>query len=386
MRSSLVSSPSGRRVGIWLGLVAWPLVGWIGLSGCSPPSSSSSADTRPVLVALTNNVILPTLRDLDAKTGVLVERTAALSTSPSADTLSSAQAAWRDARASWERTEAFRFGPAETKSIPKTINFWPVSTDKIDQAIAGSSEISAAAIEALGANATGFLAIEYLLFDAPGQGDAGVLVKLTTDALAERRRAYVAAVAQSIKGKSAELLRSWEPSGENFAKEVMEAGQSGTVYPSAKSAIDQIVNSASFAAELVTNTKIGTPFGNKTGGTPAFDQEETPRSDNSIADMVATMEGVRSIYSGTYGAADGEGISDLVRAKSASLDDRVVAGLNDSLAKIGAIPPPFRTAIVDHRDAVQAAYEASRAVKNTLTTEVAGALGTTLKFNDNDGD
>lgn len=381
MRFSSVSLPLVRRVGIWLGVVATAA-----FAGCSPPSSSSSADTRPVLVALTNNVILPTLRDLDAKTGVLVERATALSTSPSAESLASAQAAWRDARAAWERTEAFRFGPAETKSIPKTINFWPVNTDKIDQAIGGSSPLSASAIEALGANATGFLAVEYLLFDAPGEGDAGVLAKLTTDALAERRRAYVVAAAESIKGKSAELLRSWDPSGENFAKEVMEAGQAGTVYPSAKSAIDQIVNSASFAADLVTGSKIGVPFGNKTGGTPAFDQEETPRSDNSIADMIATMEGVRSIYSGVYGAVDGEGISDLVRAKSASLDDRVVTGLEGALAKIGEIPPPFRTAIVDHRDAVQAAYEASRAVKNTLTTEVAGALGTTLKFNDNDGD
>jgi predicted lipoprotein len=146
------------------------------------------------------------------------------------------------------------------------------------------------------------------------------------------------------------------------------------------------VNSAISAADLVTGAKSGKPSGTKSGGSPLPDQEESPRSDNSIADMRDTLDGLRSVYTGAYAGADARGISDLVRAKNAALDDRGLAALEDARAKVAAIPPPFRTAITTQRPAVEAAYQATRTLKNTMSTVVATALATTLQFNDNDGD
>jgi uncharacterized protein len=361
----------------------------VSASGCST-TAHPATDSKPVLAALTDNVILPAYRAIDADAEAL--RTAArdLEAAPSEDTLTRTQSAWRAARKSWRHADAFRFGPVETKHITAAVDFWPAGTDVIDKILADSAPITAESFEALGANAKGFLALEYLLFDNAG-GNAAVVATLT-GATGARRLGYVTAAADNLKTKTSELLRAWEPSGENFAKDLTLAGESGTSFPSSKAVVDQLVNSSAFAAEVVTNTKIGKPFGKKTGDVPQPDQEEAPRSDDSIDDMLATLDGVRSVYLGTSGGGASPagkpamGIGDLVRAKNASLDTRVVAALDEARAKVSAIPPPFRTAIVSQRDPVEQAYQATRAAKNIISVEVASVLGTTLKFNDNDGD
>ena len=366
-------------LGALLGLVALVLA-----PACSN-SSESAADAKPVLVDLTNNVMLPTLRAVDASAGTLLAATKALEAAPSADTLAAAQSAWRAARKAWHESEAFRFGPVKSKDITSAVDFWPARGETIDKLLAGQDPLTAASVEALGANARGYQGLEYVLFDSAA-GNAAVLLRLTTDPLAKRRLAYASAVAEHVKGKTGELLAAWEPASGNFAREITEAGSGAVLFTSGKAAVDQIVNSTVFAVDLVTGTKLGKPSGTKSGGSPLPDQEESPRSDNSLADMLDTLDGARSVYTGAFGPTDGKGISDLVRAKNPALDDRVIVAFDDAKAKIAAIPPPFRTAITGQRPAVEAAYQACRTLKNTMATEVANTLATTLQFNDNDGD
>jgi uncharacterized protein len=354
-------------------------------SGCSNTPASSSADAKPALLDLTNGVILPTYRASATSAEALQVATKALESAPSQTTLTAAQTAWRAARKIWHQSEAFRFGPVKTKEITSAIDFWPARGDTIDAFINGATPITAASFEALGANARGFQALEYVLFDS-AVGDAAVLARLTTDPSAKRRLLYAVTAAAHLAGKTAELYAAWDPARGNFAREITEAGSGAVLFPSGKAAVDQLVNSMIFSVDLVTGTKLGKPYGTKSGGNPLPDQEESPRSDNSLADMLDTLEGARSIYTGAYGGADGKGVGDLVRAKNPALDDRVLAAMDDTKAKISAIPPPFRTAITAQRPAVEAAYQATRLLKNTLSTEVATTLATTLQFNDNDGD
>lgn len=356
--------------------------GLFGACSSSPASSSSSMDAKPVLVDLTNNVILPSYRALDTQVDALRGAATELQASPSEASLAKTQDAWRAARKAWEQVEAFRFGPVESNRITAAMNYWPAGTDAITKVLNDTTPITAESFEALGANAKGFLAIEFLLFDNQG-GSSAVLTALTTAPGGDRRLTYVKTAAENMKKRTAELVTAWDPSGGDFAKELTDAND---LFPTSKAALDQVYNSATFATDLVTGTKIGKPYGLQSGGVPQPDAEETPRSDNSINDMLATLDGVKSVYTGAYASADGMGLSDLVRAKNPALDDRMIADIAEANAKISAIPAPFRTAITDHRDAVEAAYQAIRTVKNTMSTEVAGTLGTTLKFNDNDGD
>lgn len=354
--------------------------------GCSTnPTSGGAADSKPVLASLTTVVILPTLRATDASAEAMRVAVKALEAAPSAATLTAAQASWRAARKSWSRGDAFRFGPVTEKNIADAIDFWPARPAAIEDVVKGSGPVTVAAIELLGSNARGFHGIEYILFDSAG-GDAVVLAKLTTDPSAARRLSYLAAAAEHLRGKAAELLAAWDPAGGNFARELREAGSGAVLFPSAKSAVDQLVNSSAVSLELVTATKIGRPYGTRTGGVVAPDQEQSALSDNSLAEMLDTLEGVRALYFGVYEGGQGRGLSELVRAKNPALDDRMSAAFESSRGTIAAIPPPFRTAIVAQRQAVEPAYQASRLLRDTMRTEVVQVLLVPLQISPNDGD
>ena len=375
-------SAAPRRAPVMFGLL---LALGVVAQGCSNSAPASSAsDSKPVLASLTTVVILPTLRATDASARAMRVAVKALEDAPSAATLTAAQTSWRAARKSWSRGEAFRFGPVKEMRIADAIDFWPARPETIEKAVT-TDPLTASSIELLGSNARGFRGLEYVLFDSVA-GDTAVLAKLTTDASAKRRLTYASAVTEHLAGKIAELLAAWEPSGGNFARELTEAGSGAVLFPSAKSAVDQIVNSTAFALDLVTGTKLGRPYGTKSGGVAAPDQEESPLSDNSLADMLDTLDGARAVYAGTYEAAPGRGLAELVRAKNPALDERMSSAFDASKGTIAAIPPPFRTAITTQRPAVETAYQASRMLKNSMSAEVVQVLGTALQYNDNDGD
>ena len=111
---------------------------------------------------------------------------------------------------------------------------------------------------------------------------------------------------------------------------------------------------------------------------PAPDLDLTARSDNAVADMRASLAGVSSLYE--------QGISALIHAKSAELDGTVLTQLADSEQKLEDIPAPFTQALVEHTAVVDAAYEATRALKGTWNTEVSSALGASVQISDSDGD
>jgi predicted lipoprotein len=353
----------------------------LGAAGCEPVEGY---DAGPVLADVVHIVILPTQADAAAKATDLDTAADALSQAPTADSLAAAQAAWRTARAPWRSCDAFAFGPVESEGLGAAIDWWPAKPDTIEEKIAAGVPIDAAYIESLGTSAKGFMALEYLLFD-PAGGEAAVLASLEGDPAAARR-AYVAAVAADLAAKSDALRAAWAEDQGNYAKEILLAGDGSQVFGSQKAAVDELVNQLVFRADVLLNAKIGKPAGNANGGVPLPDTEESPRSDNSLADMLATLAGLRAVYEGEYGGKDGMGIADLVRARNAGVDDRVRAAFADAKGKIEAIPAPFRTAVTEHPAEVTAAYESVRVLKRTLATEVVSVLGSTLRFNDADGD
>jgi predicted lipoprotein len=60
--------------------------------------------------------------------------------------------------------------------------------------------------------------------------------------------------------------------------------------------------------------------------------------------------------------------------------------LDAATTAVAAIPEPFTAALNDSPETVTAAYDAMKALKRVLATEVLSSLGASLKFSDNDGD
>lgn len=351
-----------------------------GTQGCESPDTKSQ-DPRPVLAELASNVVVPAFAAFDTEAEALRTALLEVSAAPTEASLTRARDAFFRARAAWKRTEAFRVGPPEIDGWKASIDFWPASPDAIAKALASPASRTQEGVASLGANAKGFMAMEYVLFDSRTE-HTSVLPSLTTASDAEARRAYLASLGGALRADAARFHELWRAEGRNLGRELAEG--SG-FFVSAKVAVDQLVRQACFTAIALESTRLGKPLGRQNGGTPVPALEESPRSDGSLRDLGSALDGISAVYRGE-GTRDGLGLSDLVRAKSTVSDDHVLGHLDTTRKAISDIPPPLRISLVRDTQKVQAAFDASKALKTSLTTEVVSALGTTLTFSDSDGD
>jgi len=338
-------------------------------------------ERRTVARGLVNDVVVPSLLRSAAAAHPLPTAVERFVDTPTLARLADAQQAWRTARAAWKETEAFAFGPATDLRLAVAIDQSPIDPAKIDVELAGTAALDEVFVENLGANKKGFHAIEYLMF-LPGD-DAGVVDSFLGGGLAARRGALVVALARNLDRKMGQLEVAWTDA---YSSQLSGPGSANATYPTIKSVIDTVVNECVFLAETVANTRLGKPIGLASGGTPEPELEESGPSDNSIADMLGALRGIRNVYVGAIGETGDQGIGRLIAARAPATDRAVRDALAGALAAVEAIPRPYAQALLDRRPELAAAHEAVKELKRILATEVIAVLGATLKFNDNDGD
>lgn len=116
-------------------------------------------------------VVLPTYRDLAAKTSALRKAVEALAVNPTDATFAAAAQAWFAARVPWEESEAFLFGPVDALGLDPNMDSWPLDQSAISNHISNgdlsglewSAGDSDAQIESA-QNVRGFHTLEFLLF------------------------------------------------------------------------------------------------------------------------------------------------------------------------------------------------------------------------------
>ena len=334
-------------------------IGFIGcsLTGCdsddddddiASPAGESVFDASATLNDFANTVVLATYIDLDNKAGELLGAVQALSATPNQVHLELAQGAWKAARTPWEQSEAFLFGPVDTQGLDPALDSWPVNRVDLDGVLASGQALTEASIDALEDTLKGFHTIEYLLFR---DGDQRKAADITP-----RELEYLVATTENLKAKTAQLHSAWDPSGENYAGEVANAGDASTIYRSQKDAMQEMVNGMIVIADEVANGKLSDPFNEKD-----TTLVESQFSFNSIADFQDNIRGIQNVYNG---------LSEFVNGADAALDARFKTEVQTAIDTIGAIPDPFRDSITNQRDAVQAAIDAVRTVQGTLENDI----------------
>ena len=348
---------------------------------------SEGSDRQQVLRDLVANVIVPTYADLATTSAALALRVAELR-SPTPSALDAAQQAYRAARTPAKIGEAFYFGPIDDLALTGgAIDAWPVDAPKLEQLIGGSEPLDVAQLTRLGANQRGFAALEYLLFDT-GRG-AGAAPDNEAVLAALRSTPRRAQLAQSVAEELAANCRKVADAfggPEGYGKQLAEAGVDSDLFPTQAEGVDKVVTGLLYVAELMLMRKLAPLLGVDTGGALQPALEEAWRSDRSLDDLRDNLVGMRAIYSGTLEGRSGQGLGVPTRAKNAGLAARFEAALDDAQAKIAAVPPPLRVALLQNRPAVEAAYQAVRTLKNAVRVELSGALGASLGFGLSDTD
>ncbi|MDI1444098.1 imelysin family protein [Polyangium sp. 6x1] len=367
-------------------LLALTLTLALAAASCETPTADDTAQ-RAVMHDLAYQVMLPIYGELEKEALPLPPAVTAFCDAPTEATLTAAQAAWRAARVPWKHAEAFRFGPVEDLRIGSALDFWPARTDSIESAITDAPEpVTATHIASLGVSTKGLPALEYLLFD-PAGGNAAVLASLGgADATGKKRCAYARALADAIAADATTAGDAWSLEGGAFVDQVAKAGTGSTLFLTGQDGIARVVNLLISTMQAVSENRVSGPLGVVSGAGPDPTLVESRFSDNSIDDLLGTLQGVEDVYLGRHGDLSGRGITELVAARSPAIDSSVRKAFADAKAAISAIPAPLRTAITGDPAAVTKAQDALRVVRRVLSTDVASVLGVAVTLSDNDGD
>ncbi|MCC8037462.1 MAG: peptidase M75 [Bacteroidales bacterium] len=370
------------------------------LTSCSGSDStsddpSSSTDTEATMKAIAtqylSSTVIPTYSNLADNAEELVEALKKVKANPTDANLQAACEVFLEARAWWEKSEAFLFGPANDFGIDPHIDTWPLDVDGLKSELNNASHI--ASMEAddadewagnkLGPELLGFHGIEYIIF-ADGQPKS-------VSSIPANELTYAIAVAGDLRNKCYQLEISWagadnvaeeraekiedlewpctvSGSGVSYSENMLNAGQAGSSYRSWTDAMQGIVDGCIDIADEVGLQKIGKPH---TGEDVNY--IESPYSHKSITDFYDNMV---SIYNAYMGGIDGKRNESLslhayMKSKDSDLDARCVTAINTAMSKISTMAAPF---VLNYRDS--SAADAMTACSNLVDvlTEVKQAL------------
>lgn len=132
---------------------------------------NDDATLDPIVKQYVDAVVLPTYKELAEKNTALDTAVRAFKASPSNANFSACSLAWLDARAPWEQSEAFLFGPVDELGLDPNMDSWPLDQSQIVQILKsqdftnlnwkeGESDEKIESAQSL----RGFHTLEYLIF------------------------------------------------------------------------------------------------------------------------------------------------------------------------------------------------------------------------------
>ena len=326
----------------------------LGFAGCDDNEGDSQVDTElnaQILEAFSANVAQASYNDLKSKAAELnddIENLAA-SGGKTAANLEACRTSWKAARASWEQTESFLFGPVSTEDVDPRIDTWPVDFNVLEAQLDSNNDFTPEYIDELLEDQKGFHAIEYLIFGAEGTKSA--------ENITDRELEFLTALGTNLKNLTAQVADGWNPAVDgNYHELFVDAGNGSTSYETQQDAFAELVGAMAGICDEVANGKINEVYEAKD---PTM--EESPFSQNSITDFKYNMIGVRNVYLGKY-SADGKGLEDLVRKHNLQLDGQIKAAIDAAISALNNITDPFGEAITSQPVQVENAVEAINAL------------------------
>lgn len=359
-------------------------------------SDETNEDTHAVLKQnilkqYVSHVISPTYSQLAAQAEQLVFDLQALRQQPTDAHVQAACATFLEARACWEKSEAFLFGPASDFGIDPHIDSWPLDEDAFNIMMANDAQINAMdndegdvyAGDHLGNSLLGFHGLEYILFENGSPKPAA--------SISDKELVYAIAVAGDLRNHCYQLEVSWmgdeapaahvqkveeleynstvNGSNNSYGDNMVNAGTPGSTYASTTNALMSIIDGCNTIVDEVGTSKIGKPYHGED-----IHYIESPYSQKSIQDFYDNIISVQNAY---MGGVEGERNSDLsvhyfINKLDAAVDSRVLAAIDNSLAKIAGMKAPFVQnytdatakaaidALAELDDALSAAYDVLR--------------------------
>ncbi len=289
---------------------------------------------------------------------------------PSESSLSAARNAWLNARVAYLQTEAFRFYDGPIEQIEGRINAWPMNEAFIDyvkgapkSGLINDKKIKLSIETILEKDqvsdeadvTTGWHAIEFLLWgqdlSALGAGNRPVGDYVAGKGKNDRRRTYLKLVTDQLVADLGGLAAQWDGSrADGYAAKFM-------ALPQREALGRMLAGLATLSGFEMMSERLAVAL-------DSGDQEDEHScfSDNTNADFVYDLRGIRNVWFGDVGGAARPGLDALVASLDPALADRVNGLLNMADAAIADLDRPFDRILAAPPDSAKR-KEAEAAVK-----------------------
>ena len=295
-----------RSLGIW---------GAIAISASLITGCGDNTDQSDVSSAMVDSVVLPSYSRLSNASQDLNQALQNLVNNPTQSTFDKAKISWRSARKTWEVTETWAYGPAETLDFDPNLDDWPVSTNELAATLDSKSNFTAKTLQNLDTTSRGFHGIEYVLF-----GRNNNLV----EELSSNELAYLKSAGEDLENNADGLLQAWSGS-EGFGSTVVKADP--------RSAIADILAGMEGCLAEVADGKLGGAFDTNDSG-----ELESTFSGNTGTDIVFNIKGVKTAWEKSklkeYASSKNNELSSTLSNQideSLKLANKLPAALNDQL-------------------------------------------------------
>jgi putative iron-regulated protein len=371
------------------------------LAAGSTACGNREAETRRAALETYANIAQAVYEDSHRSAVELQAAVEVFLNAPDAVTHEAAKQTWLRARIPYGQSEVFRFGNPNVDAWESKVNAWPLDEGLIDYVadgyeyeegnphataniIAGQEPLTVELLrgyqEKDGAEAnvaTGYHAIEFLLWgqDFNHQpADRGlrpytdyVLGEGCSNGHCERRRAYLKLVVDLLAQDLEQMALDWAPGFENYRTQFLQQEP------------ENALRSIFFGMGSLSLGELAGERMNVALLAGSQEDEHSCFSDNTHMDIENNQLGIRNVYLGEYRRIDGSvlsapGLTELVRSQSESIDQKLRAQLDASIAKISVIVQAAQSGSafdqqilnMESQESIRAAIAALRAQTETI--------------------
>jgi predicted lipoprotein len=341
------------------------------VTSCNEPDAPSGGqfDRSMMLDNFAKNLIVPGFSEASTQTSQLVMQLKALAANPSEARLKDAQLSWQTAYSNYLKVSMYNFGPAEEKTIQKSL-LEEVATFPVNiQRIANKTKTATPTFQDFERDSRGFLALDYLLFDE------GALKNFRSN---PNYANYSVKVAEDIATRIDEVNVAWATYQTEFVQ------NSGTDAGSSTSALyNEFVKNY----EGLKNFKVGLPLGLRPGQSKSEPEKvEALYSGLSLEFIKNQFDALTNVWKGGNGLGFDDYLENVEGGPTLSVSTK--EQINTIANELEKFSPEEKLALLISTDEVKVRSLHTELQKNTrfFKSELSSLLGIAITFTSGDGD
>jgi len=323
---------------------------------------------REQLNNIYENEIIPLHQLFSTETQTLSNEVLSFSNDINSDNLIQLKQQWKIVTSVWKKCELYDIGAIKNSFIHYTINSWPVNTSFIENNIATTTTINESYIASIGSSSKGIVGIEYLLFNS----DEGTTISTFQNSTS--RLDYLTACIAELHTNSATILNQWIAYHNGFVTNIQEGISASQ---------NEIINNMVALLEEIIMSKLNNAI-NQNDDT----EFEAFRSDFSLEMIKSNIITLQRCYTGDFSFTPYRiGYRKiLIELGNEELANEIDEKFNSVISKIDAMNPSLNSSLVNNVEEINELKTDLEALLFLIKIEMSQVIGSTITFNDNDGD